>query len=61
VATLPADDELAAGLNAYFTTAGRPTHRPFIELLFDKGLQRPDGVEADLGTAIGELRWKDAH
>ena len=56
VATLPDNDELAAGLRAYFGTAGRPETRPFTELLFKNGLQRPDGIEADLGTAIGELR-----
>jgi enoyl-CoA hydratase/carnithine racemase len=59
-ATLPADDELGAGLQAYFATAGRPENRPFTELLFDNGLQRPDGIETDLGTAIGELRQKGA-
>lgn len=56
VATLPADDELARGLEAYFATAGRQEHRPFIGLLFEHGLQRPDGVETDLGTAISRLR-----
>ncbi|MEV0894926.1 enoyl-CoA hydratase/isomerase family protein [Promicromonospora sp. NPDC050262] len=56
VATLPADDELARGLDAYFATAGRPEHRPFVGLLLEHGLQRPDGVETDLGTAIGRLR-----
>jgi enoyl-CoA hydratase/carnithine racemase len=56
VATLPGNDELAKGLQAYFATAGRPEHRPFAELLFKNGLQRPDGIETDLGTAIGELR-----
>lgn len=56
VATLPADDELARGLAAYFATAGRPEHRPFVATLFEQGLQRPDGVETDLGAAIGRLR-----
>jgi enoyl-CoA hydratase/carnithine racemase len=56
VATLPDDDEFADGLRAYFATAGRPEHRPFVELLFKKGLQRSDGVENDLGTAIADLR-----
>jgi enoyl-CoA hydratase/carnithine racemase len=56
VATLPTDDELASGLNAYFATAGRPQHRPFVQLLLDNGLQQPDGIESNLGTAIGELR-----
>jgi enoyl-CoA hydratase/carnithine racemase len=56
LATLPADDEFARGLAAYFATAGRPEHRPFAQLLFANGLQRPDGIEADLGAAIGRLR-----
>ncbi|MEU8613810.1 enoyl-CoA hydratase/isomerase family protein [Actinoplanes sp. NPDC048791] len=55
-ATLPADEELAAGLAAYFATAGRPEHRPFVRLLLDKGLQQPGGIETDLGAAIGKLR-----
>jgi enoyl-CoA hydratase/carnithine racemase len=56
VATLPTDDEFALGLDAYFATAGRPQHRPFVQLLLDNGLQQPDGIEASLGTAIGELQ-----
>ena len=55
-ATLPGDDEMAAGLQAYFATAGRPEQRPFAELLFKNGLQQPDGIETDLGAAIVELR-----
>jgi enoyl-CoA hydratase/carnithine racemase len=58
VATLPTDEELADGLRAYFATAGRPKHRPFAELLFKNGLQRPDGIETDLGAAIGDLRQR---
>jgi enoyl-CoA hydratase/carnithine racemase len=58
VATLPTDSELAEGLRAYFATAGRPEHRPFTELLFKNGLQRPDGIETDLGAAIGDLRQR---
>jgi enoyl-CoA hydratase/carnithine racemase len=56
VATLPEDEEFAAGLQAYFATAGRPENKTFAELLFSKGLQQPDGIETDLGTAIGALR-----
>jgi enoyl-CoA hydratase/carnithine racemase len=56
VATLPGNDELGAGLQSYFATAGRPETRPFTRLLFDQGLQQPDGIETDLGTAIGSLR-----
>jgi enoyl-CoA hydratase/carnithine racemase len=56
VATLPQDHELAPGLEAYFATAGRPENRPFVQSLLNNGLQQPDGIEIDLGTAIGELR-----
>jgi enoyl-CoA hydratase/carnithine racemase len=56
MATLPQDDELASGLQAYFATAGRPENRPFVGRLLEKGLQQPDGIETDLGTTIGDLR-----
>jgi enoyl-CoA hydratase/carnithine racemase len=56
VATLPPDEELAPGLQAYFATAGRPENRPFVERLVENGLQKPDGIESDLGTVIGNLR-----
>jgi enoyl-CoA hydratase/carnithine racemase len=56
VATLPEDSEFAPGLRAYFATAGRPENRPFVRHLLENGLQRPDGIETDLGTAIGRIR-----
>jgi enoyl-CoA hydratase/carnithine racemase len=56
VATLPDDQEFAPGLQAYFATSGRQENRPIVELLLSNGLQRPDGIENDLGTAIGKLR-----
>lgn len=56
VATLPEDEEFAPGLQAFFATAGRPENQPFLQLLFKKGFQQPDGIETDLGTAIGKLR-----
>ena len=56
VATLPGDDEFAPGLRAYFATAGRPENRPFVQHLLANGLQQPDGIESDLGAAIGRLR-----
>jgi enoyl-CoA hydratase/carnithine racemase len=56
VATLADDAEFAAALKAYFATAGRPENQPFRQLLLQNGLQQPDGIEADLGTAIGRLR-----
>jgi hypothetical protein len=27
-----------------------------VQLLFKNGMQQPDGIETDLGTAIGKLR-----
>ena len=56
VATLPEDGEFAPGLQAYFATAGRPENQPFAQLLLNNGLQQPDGIETDLGTAISKLR-----
>ena len=56
VATLPEDDEFGPGLAAYFATTGRPENRSFVQRLFENGLQQPDGIETDLGTAIGRLR-----
>jgi enoyl-CoA hydratase/carnithine racemase len=56
MATLPADDEFAPGLKAYFATAGRPENPPFVQLLIANGLQQPDGIETNLGIAIGKLR-----
>jgi hypothetical protein len=55
-ASLAADEGFAAALQAYFATAGRPENQPFAQLLLSKGLQQPDGIETDLGTAIGKLR-----
>ena len=56
IATLPEDAEFAPGLQAFFATAGRPENQPFYQLLFENGFQQPDGIETDLGTAIGRLR-----
>jgi hypothetical protein len=56
VATLPDDTEFAPGLQAYFATAGRPENQPFAQLLLKNGPRQPDGIETDLGTAIGKLR-----
>jgi len=56
VATLPEDDEFAPGLAAYFATAGRSENRRFVQHLLANGLQQPDGVEMNLGAAIGSLR-----
>jgi enoyl-CoA hydratase/carnithine racemase len=56
VATLPDNAEFAPGLQAYFATAGRPENQPFVQLLLSNSLQQPDGIETNLGTAIGKLR-----
>jgi enoyl-CoA hydratase/carnithine racemase len=56
--TLPENDAFAAGLATYFATAGRQENQPFTRLLLEHGLQRPDGIELDLGTAVGRLRQK---
>ncbi len=60
VPSLPSEAELAAGLRAYFATAGRPVNAPFVQTLFELGLQRPDGIERELGTAIGRLRQESS-
>lgn len=60
VASLPEDAEIGPGLAAFFATAGRPEHLPFAQELFRRGLQQADGIERDLGTAIGDLRQQPA-
>lgn len=56
VASLPEDTEFAPGLAAFFATSGRSENAPFARVLFEHGLQQPDGIERDLGAAIGRLR-----
>jgi hypothetical protein len=58
--TLPDEEELAAGLKAFFATLGRPENEPFNQLLLSRGLQQRDGIETDLGAAIGKLRQDQA-
>jgi enoyl-CoA hydratase/carnithine racemase len=55
VASLPGDAEFGAGLAAYFRTAGRPEQSERVGRLFELGLQKPDGVELDLGARLAEL------
>jgi enoyl-CoA hydratase/carnithine racemase len=59
VSSLPDDADFAPGLSTVFATSGRPENAPFARALFQRGLQQPDGVERDLGTAIGRLRQED--
>lgn len=35
------------------TSAGLPENLPLAQLLFENGVQQPDGIETALGTAIG--------
>ncbi len=55
-ATLPDDSVFAAGLAAYFATAGRPEAAARIAALIERGLLTPDGVERDLGRRVAEYR-----
>jgi enoyl-CoA hydratase/carnithine racemase len=55
VATLPPDEELDPGLAAFFRTAGRPENAHRVDALFSRGLQTADGVELDLGRAVGAV------
>jgi enoyl-CoA hydratase/carnithine racemase len=56
VASLPDDIEFKPGLDAFLATSARPETAGFLGVLFEHGLQQPDGVERDLGTAVGRLR-----
>ncbi|MFI9617161.1 enoyl-CoA hydratase/isomerase family protein [Streptomyces sp. NPDC052023] len=48
------DEEFGSALSAYFRTAGRPENQHRVQRLFDRGLQKPDGVELDLGKQVAE-------
>ncbi|WP_327291886.1 enoyl-CoA hydratase/isomerase family protein [Streptomyces sp. NBC_01198] len=48
------DEEAAASLASFFRTSGRPENADRVRRLFDRGLQRPDGAELDLGRQVAE-------
>ncbi|CAG6390898.1 enoyl-CoA hydratase/isomerase family protein [Streptomyces cocklensis] len=48
------DEESAASIATFFRTSGRPENSHRVRRLFDQGLQRPDGVELDLGRHVAE-------
>lgn len=48
------DEEFGSALSAYFQTAGRPVNEHRVRRLFEGGLQKPDGVELDLGRQVAE-------
>lgn len=57
VASLPIpDEEPAASLAAYFRTSGRPETADRMTRLLERGLQRADGAEVDLGRQVAEPR-----
>jgi enoyl-CoA hydratase/carnithine racemase len=54
VGSLPPDEEFEASLKAFFQTAGRPQNADRVRSLFERGLQKPDGVERDLGKHVAD-------
>jgi enoyl-CoA hydratase/carnithine racemase len=56
LASLPPDAEFVSGFTAYLTTSGRPENAPFVQALFERGLQQPGSFERDLGIIVGEMR-----
>ncbi|MFD7446802.1 enoyl-CoA hydratase/isomerase family protein [Streptomyces sp. NPDC059909] len=46
------DEEFGSALSVYFRTAGRPENEPRVRRLFELGLQKPDGIELDLGKQV---------
>ncbi|MFG1807210.1 enoyl-CoA hydratase/isomerase family protein [Streptomyces sp. NPDC049040] len=48
------DEESAASIETFFRTAGRPENADRLRRLFERGLQRPDGAELDLGRRVAE-------
>ncbi|MEU6773103.1 enoyl-CoA hydratase/isomerase family protein [Streptomyces sp. NPDC046759] len=48
------DEEFGSALDAYFRTVGRPVNEHRVRRLFEGGLQKPDGVELDLGRQVAE-------
>ncbi|MGV9574008.1 enoyl-CoA hydratase/isomerase family protein [Streptomyces nigra] len=54
VESLPTAESYGASLQAFFQTSGRPENAHRVRSLFERGLQRPDGVELDLGRRLAE-------
>lgn len=48
------DEEFGSALSAYFQTVGRPVNEHRVRRLFEGGLQKPDGIELDLGKQVAE-------
>ncbi|MFE0450412.1 enoyl-CoA hydratase/isomerase family protein [Streptomyces sp. NPDC058914] len=52
--THPPVEEFGTALATFFRTSGRPENVDRVKRLFDAGLQKPDGVERDLGRHVAE-------
>jgi enoyl-CoA hydratase/carnithine racemase len=52
--TQPPVEEFGTALATFFRTSGRPENAQRVKRLFDAGLQKPDGVERDLGRHVAE-------
>ncbi|WP_233273588.1 enoyl-CoA hydratase/isomerase family protein [Streptomyces broussonetiae] len=48
------DEEFGSALSTYFQTVGRPVNEHRVRRLFEGGLQKPDGIELDLGKQVAE-------
>jgi hypothetical protein len=54
VESLPTEESYGSSLQAFFQTSGRPENAHRVRSLFERGLQRPDRVELDLGRHVAE-------
>jgi enoyl-CoA hydratase/carnithine racemase len=57
--SLPADEELPAGLAAFFATVTTPEAGARLGSLFERGLQTPGGAELDLGRQVSLFSSKN--
>ena len=55
VSTLPADAEIAPEWEAFVAALGRPAGQKRLQMLIERGLQQPGGVENRLGYHVGQL------
>jgi hypothetical protein len=56
VATLPEDEEFAPRVAGVLRHRRPSRNRPFVQQLFETGLQQANGIETELGSSIGKLR-----
>lgn len=53
--TLPSDDEIAPEWQAFLAALGRPAGQRRLQMLIERGLQKPGDVESRLGYHVGQL------